>query len=833
MGKGYINEHLGEGKYSLTLKFNRNRAEERISRMQDRIDALGGEIPGLEDAAAQAETDLNQASEDLNMAIETGEQETIETAQGVYLSARQAYVEASRAVTAAKGEKTSLEKRIQTLEKNLPEDKTLDAWCADWTTDLSGEVGTVEVPGERKHVQIRPGYEGRAAFDPERDGQITPIFSTHPAATFFNLALLPGWQRWMPQYRLGEITAINTDTDTCSLTLDSEISSAQSLSVDQDLSLSDVPIEYMSCNSGAFTVGDRVLVEFLNQDFDDPVVVGFESEPLPCAAVLLNKCPEHREYKFSPVDSDLEFYVTPDSGGKLVVFADPDGSTPDGPCEAEHDHWGHFTIDGWGVASVIHAAHADTEFTLQIFPRANQIWDFCSRYPGHPICDGERPRSYARFSGVVYTDWEDTLLAVNTDVNENTDYQSDIDETWEVMDVPGGSGDCEDYTLTKMQHLADAGFPGDAMDLLYCTLDGSPHAVLIVNTDQGAFYLEQAPNEPLSEYEELEDKNYMTRLAEDMTIEPESGDVEITSGGNVLVHHTPAEIRTRVGEVSTERTATGDGNCKVIKFFSNYLLALQVEAVLSPADGQVFTIDDYNLAENWIFISDSDARVFGDQGDEIELINSDANNGTYTIASTEYGPDYQTAKVFLQERLTEPGDGEDIREVKLTNKVFWGRVYNVLYRYVHTGDPDNDYAEIINHEFVQYLHQDWEWNGSEWVPPEDNAITIGPFSGVICDNRESGCGSQQYHPLDPYKLEIGDAGTEPMLFFVGKRNHQAGYAVVSRAHGGTKYSSKRYESEDEAVCPLRVVLDYPEDDQDLVDYFEDLSFYNDLAAEDQ
>jgi hypothetical protein len=315
----------------------------------------------------------------------------------------------------------------------------------------------------------------------------------------------------------------------------------------------------------------------------------------------------------------------------------------------------------------------------------------------------------------------------------------------------------------------------------------------------------------------------MTRLAEDMTIEPESGDVEVTSGGNVLVHHTPAEIRTRVGS----------DDCGVIKLYSNYLLALQVEAVLSPADGQVFTIDDYDVTENWIYISHSDARKFGDQGDEVELINSDANNGTYTIADTEYGPDYQTAKVFLQESLTEPGDGEDIREVELTNAVFWGRVYNVLYRYVHTGDPDTDYAEIINHEFVQYLHQDWEWNGSEWVPPEDNAISIGPFTGVICDDRESGCGYAQHHPLDLYKLEIGGAGTEPMPFFVGKRNHQAGYAVVSRTHGATKYSSKRYEAEGGTACPFRVVLDYPEDDQDLADYFENLSFYNDLAAEDQ
>lgn len=825
MGKAVVLQHLGEAEYSVELKFNRDRGERNISRMQERADNLEAEvIPDLQNARDAAELDLNQASADLNAAIDTGTRGGIEAAQKVYISARQAYLKADRELSAAEGEKAGLLKRIQTIRNNLPADKTVSAWCADYVTDLEGEVGTVEVPGERQHVQLRPGYEGRAAFDPSRDGRITPVMSTTPAGAFYNLALLPGWQRWMPQYRLGEIYNINTDTDTCDVTLDSETSSVRGLPVDQDLNLQGVPIEYMNCNSIAFSDGDRVLVEFLDRDFQDPVVIGFESEPGPCATQLPIRCPEQREYKLSPLDAPIEYYLTEDSGvNKLVTFADPDGSAPDGPCETEHDHWEYFAIDGVLNTPPVHVAHSGTEFTFEAYSRSNQIWDFCSRYPGHPICDSGRPRLYAIFKEIVYADWRETLLNVNTEVNENTTYLEDIDETWDIMAVPGGSGDCEDYALTKMQLLADQGLPAGAMDLLLGKLepDYTPHAVLVVNTDLGVFFLDQAPNEPRNLYKDLVLKTCTSRFPGEIGARRESGDVQITSGGNILVNTTPAEISTRIGDV----------HCWTIHFFSNYLIALQAELTLYDTEDTVFTVDDFNAAENWIYVADSRAYIIGDQGDEIELINSDANNGTYTIASTEYGPEYQTAKIYLQETLTAPGSGEDIREMRLTNAVLFGEVYSVLYRYVHTGNPGTDYAEIVNYEFVQYLHQDWEWDGSKFVPPEDNGIVLGPFSGIVCDPA-TGCDNPfQPHPLEAYKRAIGDRGTEPIMLFVGKRDHERGYSFIERRDYST-YSSKRYTTSNARLGDMAIVLDYPENDQDLLDYFENLSFFNDLDPED-
>lgn len=282
MGKGTIQSHLGDGLYDLQLEFNKDRALAQKADLEERYDELYyDEVPELETDKDTAEQDLNAAEQDLNEAIESGDVEAISDAQEPYLEALRAYSLATQALSSAKLELETVSAKIQSLS-NIAATDSLTAWCADLTTDLSGEVGTVEVPGERDHVLIRPGHDGAAAYDAARDGQIFPIKSTTPAATFYNLAMLPGWQKWRPQYRLGEITALDPDTDTCDVALDAEASSAQGLGVNQSSTLSGIPIEYMACNSAAFEVGDRVLVEFVDRDWEQARVVGFESEPVAC-----------------------------------------------------------------------------------------------------------------------------------------------------------------------------------------------------------------------------------------------------------------------------------------------------------------------------------------------------------------------------------------------------------------------------------------------------------------------------------------------------------------------------------------------------------------------
>lgn len=179
-------------------------------------------------------------------------------------------------------QKLSLEKRNEALN-SLPESQEITAWCVDLTEDLSGDVGLIEVPGESIAFNIQPGHEGNAVYDPTRDGQLTPTMAMTPAAAFYNLAMLPGWQKWRPTYRYGTITAI--DGDTADVTLEAAASTQQGLGVNQQNTLTDVPIDYMGCNGSAFEVGDKVLVKFINQEWNDPTIIGFSENPAPCGWV--------------------------------------------------------------------------------------------------------------------------------------------------------------------------------------------------------------------------------------------------------------------------------------------------------------------------------------------------------------------------------------------------------------------------------------------------------------------------------------------------------------------------------------------------------------------
>ncbi len=202
----------------------------------------------------------------------------------------------------AKLRKVSAQKKILQIQKLFLQDrvdeiKNLDEaghivqiWCADYTKDLTGDVGIIEVPGEQTARNIQPGYEGNAVYNAERDGQILPAIVSTPAAAFWNLAMMPGWQKWQPTFRYGTITAIDYEADTCSLDLEAAISSQQNINVNQGTALSGVPIEYMYCDSKAFEVDDVVLIKFTGQDFAAPKVIGFKSHPKRCTQWVMFEC---------------------------------------------------------------------------------------------------------------------------------------------------------------------------------------------------------------------------------------------------------------------------------------------------------------------------------------------------------------------------------------------------------------------------------------------------------------------------------------------------------------------------------------------------------------
>jgi len=180
-------------------------------------------------------------------------------------------------IKAIKTARLSLTKRNATLG-SIDDTEIMTLWCADLTEDLTGDISTIEIPGESTSINIAPGHPGGST--PGGTGLLKKTAAMGPAEAYYNLAIMPGVQKWYPTYRYGAVTEI--DGDTMSVTLENANSSQQGLNVNQGTSLSNVPVAYMSCGNAAFDVGDAVIVGFTGQDFASPVVIGFKDNPQPC-----------------------------------------------------------------------------------------------------------------------------------------------------------------------------------------------------------------------------------------------------------------------------------------------------------------------------------------------------------------------------------------------------------------------------------------------------------------------------------------------------------------------------------------------------------------------
>lgn len=295
MGKGTIVSHIADGKYNVTLNIDDSRAQDTIIELDAAILQLNTIILDLHGQRSAAWIMYDSAKSKMNIII--GQYASgLATKQQVVAAVAdtnakyRVYVEYDRAWWGAQLRQKSLQKRKEYIENKLVEnpEPTIEAWCADLTEDLSGEVGTIEIPNERTNdVQVRPGYGGEAVYDAPRDGQLQQVVSSTAPGVYYNYAMFPGWQKWKPTYRVGEITAKPTD-DTAHVLLDSATSTAQSLDVNVSNTLSDVPIVYMDCNGAVFIVGDRVVVEFISQDHTNPRIIGFETNPKACELDLIS-----------------------------------------------------------------------------------------------------------------------------------------------------------------------------------------------------------------------------------------------------------------------------------------------------------------------------------------------------------------------------------------------------------------------------------------------------------------------------------------------------------------------------------------------------------------
>lgn len=314
MGKGQIVSADGEGAYRLKILYDRERAEAQITRLEEEITALDASIANKDTEIAAAEDEAEYRAQVLDAKIHEHTLAPTEASEQAVKDATREHAEAVRLVASLRQAQAYMrlrvvacEKRIAWMQEEMAEDIEVDAWCADYNEELTGEVGTVEVgrEGGTLHVIVPGGEDGAgAAYDAARDGQLQSPASSTPSAAFVNYALLPGVAKWRPRYRTGTITAL--DGDTCALTIAPARSTHQSFDANASGTLTGVPIEYMSCNGAAFQEGDDVIVEFTGQAWTAPTVVGFVRQP--------KRCLQPWAITVNPASTGKRFRLRADSG---------------------------------------------------------------------------------------------------------------------------------------------------------------------------------------------------------------------------------------------------------------------------------------------------------------------------------------------------------------------------------------------------------------------------------------------------------------------------------------------------------------------------------------
>lgn len=291
MGKAVIigsgARNLQRGQYRVRIEKSDERTIAQAKQLDIEIRSLDDIIPTRSSAYIDARNTHSRAESDLDSII----QQSIESPTNDYTDKLNSAIAAERAAftnlakaksqyqTAVMKQKSLQNQRLY-LEVNETDD-IRTVWCADCQRNLSGEVATIEIPNTDDKILIRPGgADGSGSeYSRTRDGQLRSVLAMSPAEAAYNYALLPGWQKWFPTYRLGKITSRPPGSSKCSVLLDIAASS-DNLNINKTRQLTNVPMVYKNRDDGGpYVVGDRVVVEFVGQNPDVPRVVGFEDYP--------------------------------------------------------------------------------------------------------------------------------------------------------------------------------------------------------------------------------------------------------------------------------------------------------------------------------------------------------------------------------------------------------------------------------------------------------------------------------------------------------------------------------------------------------------------------
>lgn len=239
---------------------------------------------------------------------------------------------------------------------NTPVSKTIDAWVMDYSIDYTPDTPPIEaitIAGELSSIPvlIKPGFENQSKFD--NGGQLVDVSLMSPEQFWFCVAALPAHEKWKPSYRRATILAIHDD-GTVDIELE-ETYSSQNYAAVKKLEITPpgtrfcnrVPVKYMATNIGAFEIGDRVIIEFINRDKKTPRVIGFVDHPRPDSIYFESGFYEVRNYSPYGLDTYLParlvYGQSPSIQGRIKV--QPGGLTGENLPERDS------RVLGWGEKS--------------------------------------------------------------------------------------------------------------------------------------------------------------------------------------------------------------------------------------------------------------------------------------------------------------------------------------------------------------------------------------------------------------------------------------------------------------------------------------------------
>lgn len=307
MGKAKILENLGEGKYRVQLdtgiediKNTSDKKKEEFAKVRDAQEQK--QIAYLEaKTAAQIKADeLTVALETYKAALTNENRTIVENLTAEWTTAKAAMVNARQEFQIAILKTLTLQKEVETwdyLAQEVEQDSRI-VWCVDHYPDLEvgSTVETIENNGEvtRKPAQEEVSSEVKISPGGKKGkGILRRNELLNEKEFYLSQTLKRGWQKHMPTYRTATITEINYTTDKCSITLDEAFAEDEDgpdknsedkkgFNLNKKTEFKDVEVDYMDCNSTPFTVDDKVVVEFEEQSWDKPVVIGFAERPQAC-----------------------------------------------------------------------------------------------------------------------------------------------------------------------------------------------------------------------------------------------------------------------------------------------------------------------------------------------------------------------------------------------------------------------------------------------------------------------------------------------------------------------------------------------------------------------